>query len=115
MTGHGVWDVSLCVKGTLVWCLYVCMFVFVCVCVFLFGGWLVPRPPVTIYLDTHVCGPTQEQAGDDERNPDAAAEDGGGGGGGGRRRKRVTLLVNVWLNHLPNSAERPGACGAMVV
>lgn len=35
------------------------------------------------------------------RNPDD--EDDGGAG-----RKRVTLLVNVWLNHLPNSAERPG-------
>ncbi len=26
------------------------------------------------------------------------------------QQKRVTLLVNVWLNHLPNSAERPGVC-----
>lgn len=40
----------------------------------------------------------------EERNPD---DDGGAGGEGGKGR--VTLLVNVWLNHLPNSAGRPGA------
>lgn len=43
-------------------------------------------------------------------DPDANGNGNGHGEDGEETsKKRVTLLVNVWLNHLPNSAERPGA------